>query len=39
MLGRQKLQERIGRWLKLLSGVTILVLGTLLLFAPGALVW
>ncbi len=38
-LGRKRLQERTGRWLKLVSGVTILVLGILLLFAPSALVW
>ncbi len=38
-LGRRKLQERAGRWLKLLSGATILALGLLLLFAPQALVW
>lgn len=38
-LGKRKLQERGGRWLKLLSGTVILVLGALLLFAPGALVW
>jgi ornithine carbamoyltransferase len=38
-LGRHKLQERAGRWLKLVSGVAIVVLGLLLLFAPGALVW
>jgi glutaredoxin len=38
-LGRRKLQERAGRWLKLLSGATILVLGLLLVFAPSALVW
>jgi len=38
-LGRRKLQERGGRWLKLLSGVVIAALGLLLLFAPQALVW
>jgi hypothetical protein len=38
-LGRRKLQERGGRWLKLLSGLVILTLGLLLLFAPEALVW
>jgi threonine/homoserine/homoserine lactone efflux protein len=38
-LGRKKLQERSGRWLKLLSGATILVLGCLLIFAPDVLVW
>lgn len=38
-LGRRKLQERGGRWLKLLSGIVILVLGALLIFAPQALLW
>lgn len=38
-LGRRKLQERAGRWLKLLSGAVVLLLGLLLIFAPGALVW
>jgi len=38
-LGRRKLQERAGRWLELVSGTAILVLGLLLLFAPQALVW
>jgi glutaredoxin len=38
-LGRHKLQERAGRWLKLLSGVTIAILGALLLLRPEALVW
>jgi uncharacterized membrane protein HdeD (DUF308 family) len=38
-LGRRKLQERGGRWLKLLSGVVILLLGLLLIVAPRALVW
>jgi hypothetical protein len=38
-LGRRKLQERAGRWLKLLSGVTIMILGLLLIFVPQALVW
>lgn len=33
-LGRHKLQEREGRWLKLISGCTILVLGIILLFVP-----
>jgi hypothetical protein len=32
-----KLQTRQGRWLKLVSGLVILVLGALLLLAPGAL--
>jgi uncharacterized membrane protein HdeD (DUF308 family) len=34
-LGRRKLQERGGRWLKLLSGLVILALGALLLVRPG----
>ena len=34
-LGRRKLQERGGRWLKLLSGLVIIVLGFLLLARPG----
>lgn len=38
-LGRHKLQERAGRWLKLVSGVAIVALGLLLILAPGALVW
>jgi hypothetical protein len=38
-LGKRKLQEKTGRWLKLLSGVVILLLGSLLIFAPGVLLW
>ena len=38
-LGQHRLQERGGRWLKLLSGAVILVLGALLLFAPEMLVF
>jgi glutaredoxin len=38
-LGRHKLQERAGRWLKLLSGATMALLGLLLLFVPESLVW
>lgn len=38
-LGKRKLQERAGRWLKLLSGVVILLLGALLIFAPRVLLW
>lgn len=34
-LGRRKLQERGGRILKLVSGITILALGVLLLVRPG----
>ncbi len=33
-LDRHKLQEREGRWLKLLSGAVILILGVLLIFRP-----
>lgn len=36
-LSRRKLQERAGRWLKLLSGTVMLTLGLLLLFWPRAL--
>lgn len=38
-LDQRKLQDRAGRWLKLLSGVTIAMLGLLLMFWPQALVW
>jgi glutaredoxin len=38
-LGKRKLQERAGRWLKLLSGAVILLLGALLIFAPQVLLW
>lgn len=38
-LGRRKLQERGGRWLELLSGVVIAVLGAVLVFRPGWLAW
>jgi glutaredoxin len=38
-LGKRKLQERAGRWLKLLSGAVILLLGSLLIFAPQVLLW
>ena len=37
-LNRQKLQEKRGRWLKLASGVVIIVLGLMLLLAPEHLV-
>ena len=37
-LHRWKMQERHGRWLKLVSGVTIATLGGLLVFAPHLLV-
>jgi len=33
-LGRRKLQETSGRWLKLVSGVVVLALGAMLLFRP-----
>lgn len=33
-LGRHKLQERGGRWLKLIGGIAILAMGLVLLFAP-----
>jgi hypothetical protein len=33
-LGKRKLQETEGRWLKLLSGLVILALGCILLFKP-----
>jgi glutaredoxin len=38
-LSRRKLQERVGRWLKLLSGTVMLALGLLLLFWPRALLF
>jgi uncharacterized membrane protein HdeD (DUF308 family) len=38
-LSRRKLQEREGRWLKLLSGVVILLLGAVMLFRPDWLYW
>lgn len=34
-LGRRKLQEKEGRWLKLISGVVMLGLGVVLLITPG----
>jgi hypothetical protein len=37
-LGRHKLQEREGRWLKLISGLVMLGLGLILLAKPGWLV-
>jgi len=33
-LGKRKLQEQEGRWLKLLSGVVVLALGVVLLLRP-----
>lgn len=38
-LGKRKLQEKEGRWLKLVSGSLILILGLLLLFKPEWLQW
>jgi glutaredoxin len=38
-LSRRKLQERAGRWLKLVSGGVMLGLGTVLIVRPGWLVW
>jgi glutaredoxin len=38
-LGRRKLQERGGRWLKLVSGGVILVVGLLLVVRPQWLAW
>lgn len=32
--GKRKLQEQQGRWLKLVSGLVILVLGALMLIKP-----
>jgi hypothetical protein len=37
-LSRKRLQEKEGRWLKLVSGVVIALLGVLLLFRPEWLV-
>jgi uncharacterized membrane protein HdeD (DUF308 family) len=38
-LSQRKLQERGGRVLKLISGLTMTVLGLLLLFKPEWLTW
>ncbi|HEX6212884.1 MAG TPA: glutaredoxin domain-containing protein [Methylomirabilota bacterium] len=38
-LGRRKLQERAGRWLKLVSGGVMLTLGAVLIGRPAWLVW
>jgi|CXWL01.1.fsa_nt_gi glutaredoxin len=38
-MGRRKLQEHEGRWLKLISGAVMLLLGAVLLFKPGWLNW
>ena len=37
-LGNRRLQENQGRWLKLVSGVLVLTLGLVLIFAPEWLV-
>ncbi len=36
-LGKRKLQENEGRWLKLFSGIVILILGLVLIFKPSLL--
>lgn len=38
-LSRARLQERAGRWLKLLSGAVMVALGLMLVFKPGWLSW
>jgi len=38
-LSRRKLQERAGRWLKLVSGGVMLALGAVLIARPGWLMW
>lgn len=38
-LGRRKLQEHAGRWLKLLSGCVIVLIGILLVVRPQWLTW
>lgn len=38
-LGRHKLQQTQGRWLKLVSGLVVLSLGVVLLFKPDLLNW
>ena len=37
-MNKFKLQEKQGRWLKLISGLVILILGVFLLAAPGSLI-
>ncbi len=37
-LSRRKLQERAGRWLKLVSGIVMIGLGVLLLIRPDWLI-
>jgi len=38
-LSRRRLEERGGRWLKLVSGIVVLLVGSLLLFRPEWLYW
>ncbi|TWU46685.1 thioredoxin/cytochrome c biogenesis CcdA family protein [Rubripirellula reticaptiva] len=38
-LSHRKLQEREGRWLKLISGIVILLLGIAMIFFPSWLTW
>ena len=38
-LSRTRLQERAGRWLKLLSGSVMIALGLMLIFKPELLSW
>jgi uncharacterized membrane protein HdeD (DUF308 family) len=38
-LSRRRLQERGGRWLKLVSGIVVLALGLTLLYRPQWLYW
>ncbi|HSG72944.1 MAG TPA: hypothetical protein VLA12_21200, partial [Planctomycetaceae bacterium] len=38
-LGKRKLQEKEGRWLKLVSGALILALGVVMIVKPEWLVW
>ncbi len=38
-LGHHRLQERAGRWLKMLSGLVMLGLGLILILAPAWLTW
>jgi len=38
-LSRKRLQERAGRWLKLVSGVVMIALGCTLVFKPEWLSW
>ena len=38
-LSRKRLQERAGRWLKLVSGLVMVALGCALVFKPEWLSW